>query len=36
VFEKDPEHAPYILMLTLTPLIYLAIFFAVNVWLGHA
>ena len=36
VFEKDPEHAPYILMLTLTPLIYLAIFFAVNIWLSQA
>jgi hypothetical protein len=34
VFEKDPEHAPYILMLTLTPFVYLAVLFAVNVWLG--
>ena len=30
---EDPEHAPYILMLTLTPFFYLAIFFAVNIWL---
>lgn len=33
VFEKDPRHAPYILLLTLTPFVYLAILFGVNAWL---
>ena len=34
VFEKDPERAPYILILTLTPLVYLVILFGVNMWLA--
>jgi hypothetical protein len=33
VFEKDPEHAPYIVLLTLTPLVYLVILFGVNLWM---
>ena len=33
VFEKDPEHAPYILILTLMPLVYLAALYSVNAWL---
>lgn len=33
VFEKDPEHAPYVLLLTLTPFVYLAVLFSVNAWL---
>jgi hypothetical protein len=34
VFEKDPEHAPYVILLTLTPFLYLAILFGVNAWLS--
>ena len=34
VFEKDPQHAPYIVLLTLTPFVYLAILFGVNAWLS--
>src|SRR5215469_1488921 len=30
VFEKDPDHAPYIVLLTLTPFVYLVILFGVN------
>jgi hypothetical protein len=34
VFEKDPEHAPYIVLLTLTPFLYLAVLFGLNAWLS--
>jgi hypothetical protein len=30
VFEKDPQHAPYIVLLTLMPFVYLVILFSVN------
>lgn len=33
VFEKNPERATYIILLTLTPFVYLAILFGVNVWI---
>jgi len=31
-FERDPRHAPYIVLLTLTPFLYLAVIFGVNAW----
>jgi hypothetical protein len=34
VFEKDPERAPYIVALTLTPVLYLGILFGLNAWLA--
>jgi hypothetical protein len=34
VFERDPKHAPYIVLLTLTPFLYLAILFGLNAWLS--
>jgi hypothetical protein len=34
VFEKDPQHAPYVVLLTLMPFVYLAILFGVNAWLS--
>lgn len=34
VFERDPQHAPYIVLLTLTPFLYLVILFGLNAWLG--
>lgn len=30
VFERDPQHAPYIVLLTLMPFVYLVILFSVN------
>jgi hypothetical protein len=33
VFERDPKHAPYVLLLTLTPFVYLVTLFSVNAWL---
>jgi len=33
VFERDPRNAPYILLLTLTPLVYVAVLLFINAWL---